>query len=331
MTKSNITVVSVSYRSASLTIDSLNSVFKEKENQDDLSVKAVVVDNASGDAPEVQAYVDEQGWDSWVTVLTAPYNGGFGYGNNLAIRHAMQNWDVDFFQLLNPDAVINGSALKPLAAFMQQNTRVGITGSQINNVDGGLESSAHRFHSPVNELIESARLGVISKLLGDHELNLPLSDEPFKCDWVCGASMMIRRELLEEIGLFDEHFFLYFEEVDFFYRAYKAGWETWYVPASKVIHIEGASTGIKLVKRRPQYWYESRRRLFIKLYGVLGLVTADVLWALGRSSYVIRRFLKLGAQKPNHDPKWYSFDLLYGDMKSVLTLNAWRLKPEKVR
>ncbi len=330
MLKPNITVVTVSYKSAELTKRSLNSVYQQKLQSPNLNIRAVVVDNASGDTPEISAFIKQQGWEDWATLITAKTNGGFGFGNNLAFRHALKHWDVDFFQLLNPDAEARAYCFEPLVDFLLNHSGVGIVGSQILNSDGEVESSAHRFHSPVNELLESARLGVLDSLLDEHALHSTIQDEPFQCDWVCGASMMIRREVIDQIGLFDENFFLYFEEVDFFHRASKAGWQTWYVPAAKVTHIEGASTGIKLVRRRPQYWYESRRRMFVKMYGDLGLVAADTLWALGRVSYQIRRFLKLGAQKPNIDPKWYMFDLLSGDLKSLLTLEAWRLKAEKV-
>jgi len=251
MKETNITVVTVSYKSAELTINSLNSVYKQKENNtNSLNIKVIVVDNASGDTDAIQQFVTENDWGNWVTVLTAPSNGGFGYGNNLAFRHALAHWDVDFFQLLNPDAEAKENAFKPMVDFMLNHSKVGITGSQIENISGHIENSVHRFHSPINELLESAKLGFLSKLLHKHELSPPLQTTPFQCDWVCGASMMIRREVLDQIGFFDENFFLYFEEVDLFHRAHKAGWETWYVPASKVMHIEGASTGIKLAGRR---------------------------------------------------------------------------------
>lgn len=330
MTNPNITVVTVSYQSAELTKRSLQSVYLQKQQLPALNIKTIVVDNASGDTPEIQDFITQQGWSDWVTLITAEKNGGFGFGNNLAFRHALKHWEVDYFHLLNPDAEAKENTFQPLVDFLQTHQNVGIVGSQILNSDGHIESSAHRFHSPVNELLESARLGVIDRLLEDHALNPTIQSTPFQCDWVCGASMMIRREVIDQIGLFDENFFLYFEEVDFFHRAYKAGWQTWYVPAAKVTHIEGASTGIKLVRRRPQYWYESRRRMFVKIYGVVGLIAADTLWAAGRLSFLVRRFLKLGAQKTNNDPKWYMFDLLYGDLKALLTLKVFSLKAEKV-
>src|SRR5277367_5597369 len=89
-----------------------------------------------------------------------------------------------------------------------------------------------------------------------------------RTDWVNGASMMVRREVFDSIGLMDEKFFLYYEETDFCLRALEAGWPTWTVPSSRVVHLEGQSTGatgaIAKRKRVPKYWFDSRRRYFRK-------------------------------------------------------------------
>jgi hypothetical protein len=148
-----------------------------------------------------------------------------------------------------------------------------------------------------------------------------------QCDWVSGASLIVRREVIEQVGLMDEGYFLYFEEVDFCRRAREAGWECWYVPDSRVMHLEGASTGINAVaKRRGGYWYDSRRRYFVKHFGIAGLVAADVLWAIGRSMYSIRRILTLGAARfTANDPKWFTFDLLWGDLRAMLNGKAWSI------
>jgi GT2 family glycosyltransferase len=224
--------------------------------------------------------------------------------------------------LLNPDTLVRADAIANLSHFMDTNPHVGIAGSQLENSDGGIENSAHRFHSLMSEFLEGARLGLLSRLFSQYETTPPLKTGNFQCDWVSGSSMMIRRELIDNIGMLDEGFFLYFEEVDFFYRAKKSGWQTWYVPTATVMHIEGASTGIKSAKRRPQYWYDSRRRFFIKHHGILGLVCADILWGLGRFSYVMRRLLRLGAQRISADPKFLAWDLLVGDAKAILNGKA---------
>jgi hypothetical protein len=130
--------------------------------------------------------------------------------------------------------------------------------------------------------------------------------------------MMVRREVFEQIGLLDEGYFLYFEELDFCERARAAGWEVWHEPRARIVHLEGASTGISQPgRRRPAYWYDSRRRFFLKRYGVRGLIAADVCWAAGRSLLLLRRLLRLGGSTEG-DPLKFSRDLLIGDLRSLL-------------
>ena len=141
-----------------------------------------------------------------------------------------------------------------------------------------------------------------------------------ECDWVSGACMAIRREVLDAIGPFDEGFFLYYEEVDFCRRARRAGWSCWLAADARVMHLEGAATGIKTAgQRRPPYWFASRRRFFVKAYGIGGLVLADLLWALGRTSLVLRRALGLGGRgNQAHEPSRMTSDLLLGDVRAAL-------------
>ena len=113
------------------------------------------------------------------------------------------------------------------------------------------------------------RLGIVSKLLVSMAAEPPKPEVTTKVDWVSGASMILRRSLLEEIGLLDEGLYTYFDDIDICLRAKRAGWETWYVVESSVVHLGGASTGVtpKMVKRRPDYWFQARRRFFLKSYG----------------------------------------------------------------
>jgi GT2 family glycosyltransferase len=131
----------------------------------------------------------------------------------------------------------------------------------------------------------------------------PPSDEPVPCDWVAGASMIVRREVFEKVGLMDEKYFMYFEEVDFCLQAKRAGWQCWYVPASRVVHLVGAVSQVsdsrKHRKRRPAYWFESRRRYFLKNHGWLYAALADLAFLIGFALWRVRRFVQ---QKDDPDP-----------------------------
>ena len=325
--KSTVWIVTINYRTADLVVESLRALEPQMEALG--GGKVLVVDNASGDGSVevISAAIQANNWGAWASVKAMSRNGGFAFGNNIGFTEAFASQQhVDYIMLLNPDSAARLGAIKALVDYMDNHKKIGVVGSRLQNQDGGMEPSAHNFHSPLSELVEGARLGFLSRLLPKHEVTAAVKNLPHQCDWVSGSSMMIRRKLIDDIGLMDEGFFLYFEEVDFFKRAANAGWQTWYVPESVVMHIEGASTGIKSTQRRPAYWYNSRRRFFIKHYGILGLLAADFLWSIGRLSFFVRRLLKLGAQGKVTDPKYYSFDVLWGDFKFILSGNAWKVK-----
>ncbi len=311
-------IVIVNYRTADLVVDCLRSL--APQTGDLGSGRVVIADNASGDGSveKLHAAIATSGWSAWAEVLPLPRNGGFAYGNNAGIRVALEaGQPADYVMLLNPDTVVRPDALRALVDFMAAHPTAGIAGSLIENPDGGADRSAHRAPSPLGELDGAARLGVLSRLLHRYTVSPPLRDEAHACDWVSGAAMIVRRQVLEQVGPLDEGYFLYFEEVDFCCRARDAGWQVWYAPAARVLHLEGAATGIRAVaKRRPAYWYDSRRRFFVRHHGIIGLLAADLLWAAGRLSYLAR--LALGLAKRGNDPQRFMLDLLWGDLRALL-------------
>jgi hypothetical protein len=231
-------------------------------------------------------------------------NGGFAYGNNAAIRPALQSTHPPIYVLLlNPDTIVRPGALKALVDFMDEHPDVGIAGSRLEDPDGTPQRSAFRFHTVLSELESGIRLGVVSKILSKWIVAPPISDEIHQTDWVAGASMIVRREVFERAGLMDEDYFMYYEEMDFCLQANKAGWSCWYVPQSRVVHLVGQSSGVtdtkRPPKRQPQYLFDSRRRYFIKNYGWLYAALADHAWASGFSLWRVRRVLQ---GRPDPDP-----------------------------
>ncbi|MGE5609506.1 MAG: glycosyltransferase family 2 protein [Bacillota bacterium] len=313
-----VQVIIVNYRTADLTVACLRSLAREALAL--CGLRVLVVDSCSGDgsAEQIAAAIEREGWSAWASILPLDRNGGYSAGNNAGIRLALAaDSPAKYVLLLNPDTIVRPGALAELVRFMDQNPHVGIAGSGIEDVAAQPQCSAHRFPSPLGELLNTARLGILNGLMPGHVVSPPLRPEPHPCDWVSGASMVIRRQVFEQIGLMDEGYFLYYDEVDFCYRAHCAGWEVWYVPQAKVMHLEGAATGIrKERKRRPAYWYDSRRRFFIKAYGIGGLLLADALWIVGRFAWNVRRCL--GLATASNDPRWFAWDLLVGDIRAIL-------------
>ena len=273
-------IVVVSYRSAALTVDCLRSIAAERAGAT-LRMRCVVVDNASGDAPVVAAAIADNGWGDWARVVVAPRNGGFAYGNNLGLQALERDGRVDFVHLLNPDTVLRAGAIAALVAFLQSHPRAGIAGGVFENGDGSEWAIAFRFPSLLGEIEQGVRLGLVSRVLARACVPMRMGASAAPADWVSGASMMVKREVFERIGGLDETFFLYFEETEFCHRAKRAGWEVWYVPASRVVHIAGQSTKVTErdagPKRLPPYWFDSRRLYFTLTHGRAYAALADAL------------------------------------------------------
>jgi N-acetylglucosaminyl-diphospho-decaprenol L-rhamnosyltransferase len=294
MTDLDIAVVIVTYKCAALTIDSLRSVAGERSAAG-FHIRALVVDNASGDAPSIAEAIESNGWRSWVTLVTAPKNGGFAYGNNVGIARAYEDHVPSYIYLLNPDAQVRPDAIGSLARFLESHPEVGIAGSSFENLDGSDWPIAFHFPSLMSETLQGMELGPLTRLFGRWTVAQQMTKAPQPIDWICGASMLIRPAVLESIGGMDENYFLYFEETDFCYRARKAGFATWYVPESRVMHIRGQSTTVtdetKGPRRLPPYWFESRRRYFAMTYGIGRAIRIDIVALLAGSIGLVKRAL----------------------------------------
>jgi GT2 family glycosyltransferase len=295
----------VNYRTAKMTIDALRTLLAALDDQPGAEV--VVVDNDSQDGSfaklSAAARTFARTGRTPVKVIAAGKNGGFAYGVNEGIRYGLASSSVpDYFYLLNSDAFPDPNAVRELVRLFEREPRAGIAGSYVYGADGMPHQTAFRFPSVLGEFERALRLGIASKLLHRWRVPLPLPDSDCEVDWVAGASMMIRREVFEDVGLFDDRFFLYFEETDFCRRAKLHGWTTFYVRGSAVAHIGGASTGIKdsrTQRRMPAYWFDSRRHYFQKNHGGAYLAASDVLFALGFSLWRLRRKVQ---NKPDEDP-----------------------------
>lgn len=290
-----VAVVIVSYRSAALTVDCLRSLQMERA-QTDLGLRAVVVDNASGDSVEIESAIQREGWSDWVDLIVAPRNGGFAYGNNLGLAHALRQYQPDYLHLLNPDTRVGPGAVRALVEFLQCNPAAGIAGSSFENGDGSDWPIAFRFGSVLSEFEAAVSWGPLSRLLQRWRVARVMAPVPQAVDWCAGASMMLRRSVLAQTAGLDESFFLYFEEAEFCWRARRAGFQTWYVPASRVVHIAGQSTKLTerdaAPKRLPAYWFESRRRYFHLTLGLPQAMLTDLLalggGALGRLKLILQ-------------------------------------------
>jgi N-acetylglucosaminyl-diphospho-decaprenol L-rhamnosyltransferase len=309
---STLSIVIVNYRTANLVVDCLRSLADELADRPDWRV--FVVDNASGDGSvdRLRAAIASEGWSNRVELLPLDHNPGFAGGNNAALRPILAGpKPPDFVLLLNPDTVVRPGGVKQLVRFMKAHPEVGIAGSRLEEPDGTPQRCAFRFPSVASELEDGLRIGLASRLLRRWIVAPPVRNEAHETDWVAGASMIVRREVFAEIGLLDERYFLYFEEVDFCLRARRVGWTCWYAPASRVVHLVGQSSGVtdvkRPLKRRPRYWFESRSRYFRRNHGRAYKMLADLAWLFGFSLWRLRRRIQ---GRPDTDPPGLLGDFL---------------------
>lgn len=291
-----IAVVIVNYRTADMVIAHFGALKRECEAF--LGAAVYIVDNASpgGDGAKLKAFSEGE---PLIRFIQSPENGGFGAGNNIALREILSAAEpFDYVLLLNPDAYPRPGALAALADFMARKPEAGVAGPRLEHEDGAPQVSAFRYFSAMSELDWSARTGFVSRLLKRWDVAPPHRDEERAVDWLSGAALFIRREVFEAVGLFDETYFLYYEETDLMLRARRAGWPCWFIPAARAVHHQGksleAARGPGAPRIAPEYWYRSRAHYFRKNHGAFYAFLADAAWMAGSLFYLARLALSGG-------------------------------------
>ncbi|MCC6305023.1 MAG: glycosyltransferase [Rhodobacteraceae bacterium] len=282
-----------------------------------------IVDNDSGDGSleSIAAEIARRGWQGRVQAVASGCNGGFGFGNNAGIRAGLPGGvRPDFVYLLNSDAFPRPDAIARLLDHLGAHPETGLAGSFIEGPDGVPHATAFRFPGIGSEFEGAARTGPISRLLAAHAVALPIPEASRRVDWLAGASVMVRRAVLDRVGLFDETFFLYFEETDLCRRAAAAGWPADYVRESVVVHIGSETTGMKRWQRMPRYWFDSRRHYFVKNHGAAYAALATAAHVAGG---LIWRLRCLIARRPLRDPPRFLRDLVAHELRALA-----RARPE---
>lgn len=281
-----VLVVTVNYRTAALAIACARSVAAQRDGR--LDLRMALVDNASPDdsVPQLESALAPERAEGWLSVRRLSCNGGFGWANNQAILQCWATgWRPDFIWLLNPDCEAQPGALAALVAALAADPSAGVAGSQLLDEAGQPAASAFRFPRVRGEWLDQAGLAGLGARLGVPMVYVPPGHEG-PIDWVTGASNLLRVRALEDAGLFDDGFFLYFEEVELMQRLGRAGWHCRHAPASRVRHVGGAATGLNdaaqaAARPRPAYWFASRRRYFTRTRGPVIAWLAGLAWQAG--------------------------------------------------
>ncbi len=313
-------IVSLNYRTPQMTLRSVQAALRETRG---LDAQIVIVDNDSGDGSYEAMQAGLR--DPWATgapirLIRSPRNGGFGAGNNIGIRAGMADGArPDYVYLLNSDAFPGPGSLRALVDHLETHPEVGLAGSYIHGEDGAPHVSTFRFPSVLSELEGAARFGPISRLLAAHRVPLDLPESECRVDWLAGASLMVRQDVLDHIGLFDETFFLYFEETELCLRAARAGHKAHFVRDSKVMHIGSVSTGMKRWDRIPGFWLDSRWHYFCKAGGRGHAALATLAHVAGGLIWRARRVIQ---RKPAADPAHFLRDMIVHDLRALLRARA---------
>jgi N-acetylglucosaminyl-diphospho-decaprenol L-rhamnosyltransferase len=232
-----VDVVIVAYHSRELVLACVDSL---AASGDAVTLNVIVVDNGSDDGivDAIGARSDD------VRALQMGGNAGFSRANN----HGIASGRADYVLILNPDTVVTGGAVEILTRFMADHPGAGVVAPRLINPDGADQQTARMFptpaaailgrRSPLTRMFPNNRWSARYLVGRDHP-----GDTPFEIDWVSGAAMMVPRRIIDEVGGFDEGFFLFWEDADWCRRIKASGYSVWCVPAARITHDEGGTRG----------------------------------------------------------------------------------------
>lgn len=315
---SNVLAIILNWRTAEMTLRAAEAARLAMQEVDG-AITIVDNDSQDGSFDIMSKAVAQRGWDQGATpvrVVQSGWNGGFGAGNNFGIRAGLPNGQrPDYIYILNSDAFPQPEAIRALRDYLDTHPKAGFAGSQILGEQGEIHHTAFRFPSVASELEQSARTGPITRVLKKAVIAPPLPAQSGPVEWLAGASMMMRQSVLDQIGLFDETFFLYFEETDLCLRAARAGWSTDYVLESRVMHLGSVSTGMGRWSRIPRFWLDSRFYYFAKNHGKATAISATFAHLIGGAIWRLRALIQ---RRDRIDPPHYLTDMAAHAFQSIL-------------
>ena len=258
-----LTVVIVSYNVKDYVCQCLLSLRRALRNID---AEVCVVDNHSGDG--TVDFLSEKFPE--IKVVASPHNLGFARANNMAIRQT----ESEFVLLLNPDTFVGEQTIRQSLDFMDEHAEAGGLGVRMLKIDGS-DALESRRGLPTPMVAFYKMVGLCARYpkhrrFGQYYMGYLSWDEAARIDVISGAYCLLRRKALDEIGLLDEDFFMYGEDIDLSYRLLKGGYENWYLP-SKILHYKGESTE-KSSFRYVHVFYKAMLIFFRKHYSQMSLL-----------------------------------------------------------
>jgi GT2 family glycosyltransferase len=281
----DISFIIINWNTRQLLLDCLASVYQTVRIA---SFEVLVVDNGSADG-SVEAVAREY---PRVKLLANARNEGFAKANNAAILRMSGRYAV----LLNSDTLLKKGAIDALFAFMEAHPDAGMCGPQLLYRDGSKQTSTGVFPDILTELTSKSLTRLFSA--GKRGVSIPVFDAPTPVDFIIGACMFVRKSAIDDVGMLDDEYFFFYEEIDWCYRLNRAGWLVYHLPAIEIYHFGGQSTkGINLRARveswRSRYLY-FRKTLHLSGGRVKGLVALGLAQTTMRlSGYTLMNLLTL--------------------------------------
>lgn len=300
----DIAVVIVNWNTKGLLRNCLHSVY---ETMRDMNYEVIVVDNASTDGSVVMVRREFPG----VRIIENGINRGFGAANNQAFAVMQGRYAL----LLNSDTVLTEGAIHDLFLFMEDHADTALVCGQLLNEDGSRQNSMAPFPTLLTLLSNMSLLEYLFPRRFPSKRYM--HDNPVEIESAIGACVMVRQRAMEDVGVFDERYFFFFEETDWAYRMRMAGWKIYHVPSARIYHLQGQSVGDNIRSRME--FYRSRYQFFRKhrrapyIYMVYGIIVSRLIinWVFTLLGNVVTVFVKGNLRR-----KWKVYSqLIYWHLK----------------
>lgn len=225
----DLSIIILNYRSRGLLKECLRAIRLARPA---IAVEVIVVDNASGDGTPVMVRSEFPD----VRLIASDRNLGYAGGNNLGLKAATGR----NVMIMNPDIIVRDGSLETLVKYLDEHANVGLVGPKLTNPDGSMQYSCYRFHTLMTPVYRRTPLGALPfarRAINSFIMTDLDRTAPREVDWLLGGAIVARRSAAEKVGLLDERFFLYFDDVDWSRRFWEAGFRVVYVPSSEMVHF----------------------------------------------------------------------------------------------
>jgi|SRR5208337_441796 GT2 family glycosyltransferase len=285
MPQIDLSIIIVNWNTKDLLLECLSSL----SNQETIfKTEIIVVDNASTDG-SAEAVIEHY---QHVKVIRNDFNMGFGRAHNIGIKNSLGRYVC----LLNSDALVLPNCLKNLIEFMDKNKTIGISGPKTFYPDFSLQHTCRKFPGLWNTFCGTTNLNKIfpqSDMFSDDHMVFFDHNTTRKVDGLSGCCLMIRKNALDQIGLFDEQFFLFFEETDLCKRFRNAGWDIEFFPDASIVHHHYATASkdpvrfdIELIKSQIKYWKKHHNKIAVKTMLFISLIHHSIRLILKSILYI---------------------------------------------